>query len=97
MLSHCSQLVYIPQYSSGTASLNVASAAAIVLHQFACWAKFPPAEIKGQKYIVDETQQLNQGHWSVTKAIKTKENQSPNSQITTETTQTEGNTETTRS
>lgn len=34
----CDRFVYISQYGAGTASLNVAVAASIVLHQFALWA-----------------------------------------------------------
>jgi tRNA(Leu) C34 or U34 (ribose-2'-O)-methylase TrmL len=52
----CDKLVYIPQYGHGTASLNVATAAAIVLHQFAEWAKYPVhAPVEGEKFVVDET------------------------------------------
>jgi tRNA C32,U32 (ribose-2'-O)-methylase TrmJ len=32
--------VYIPQYSSGTASLNVSCAAGIILYEFARWAQY---------------------------------------------------------
>ena len=41
-MDDCDELVYmyIPQYGRGTASLNVATAAAIVLHHFAEWAKY---------------------------------------------------------
>jgi tRNA G18 (ribose-2'-O)-methylase SpoU len=34
----CDGFVYIPQYGPGTASLNVACAASIVLHHFAVWS-----------------------------------------------------------
>mmetsp|Transcript_35107 Transcript_35107/g.35744 ORF Transcript_35107/g.35744 Transcript_35107/m.35744 type:complete len:161 (+) Transcript_35107:310-792(+) len=34
----CDQFVYIPQYGSGTASLNVNVATAIVLHQYQQWS-----------------------------------------------------------
>lgn len=34
----CDRFVYIPQYGVGTASLNVAVAASIVLHHFSVWA-----------------------------------------------------------
>jgi tRNA G18 (ribose-2'-O)-methylase SpoU len=39
-LSVCDQLIYIPQYGGGTASLNVCVAASILLHKFAVWAEF---------------------------------------------------------
>ncbi len=50
----CDAFVYIPQVGPGTASLNVAAAAAIVLHQFALWAKYVERERRGQKFIVAE-------------------------------------------
>eukprot|EP01068_Selenidium_serpulae_P006665 Selendium_serpulae@DN4471_c0_g1_i1.p2 len=34
----CDEFVYVPQYSTATASLNVSIATAIVLHHFAEWA-----------------------------------------------------------
>lgn len=37
-LEACDHLVYIPQYSGATASLNVNAACAIVLHHFAHWS-----------------------------------------------------------
>jgi tRNA C32,U32 (ribose-2'-O)-methylase TrmJ len=37
----CDQLVYIPQHSAATASMNVNAACAVVLHHFATWAAFP--------------------------------------------------------
>ena len=37
-LALCDGFVYIPQYGAGTASLNVAVAASIVLHHYAVWA-----------------------------------------------------------
>ena len=37
-LEACDHLVYIPQYSGATASLNVNAACAIVLHHFAEWS-----------------------------------------------------------
>ena len=40
-LALCDAFVYIPQHGAGTASLNVAVAAAIVLHHFALWAGYP--------------------------------------------------------
>lgn len=39
-LALCDGFVYIPQYGAGTASLNVAVAASIVLHHFALWAGY---------------------------------------------------------
>ena len=39
----CDAFVYIPQHGPGTASLNVAVAAGIVLHRFADWARYPEA------------------------------------------------------
>ena len=54
-MGDCDELVYIPQYGRGTASLNVATAAAIVLHHFAEWAKYPQhTEVDGHKFRVDE-------------------------------------------
>jgi tRNA(Leu) C34 or U34 (ribose-2'-O)-methylase TrmL len=50
----CDSFVYIPQYGAGTASLNVAVAASIVLHHFAIWAGFPESKRYGQKYEVGE-------------------------------------------
>ena len=38
---YCDFLVYIPQYTHKTASLNVSVAAGIVFHHFALWAQFP--------------------------------------------------------
>ena len=52
----CDELVFIPQYGRGTASLNVATAAAVVLHHFAEWAQYPQhAPIDGAKFRVDES------------------------------------------
>lgn len=42
------------QYGPGTASLNVATATAIVLNQFAVWAQYSERPRDGFKYIVDE-------------------------------------------
>jgi hypothetical protein len=39
----CDAFVYIPQHGPGTASLNVAVAAGIVLHRFAEWACYAEA------------------------------------------------------
>lgn len=49
----CDKCVYIPQYGGGTASLNVACAAAIVLHRFACWAGYAERGREGAKFVVD--------------------------------------------
>lgn len=46
----CDQFVYIPQYTSKTASLNVTTAASIVMHRFACWAKYEEQEVFGEKF-----------------------------------------------
>lgn len=40
---YCDFLVYIPQYTHKTASLNVSVAAGIVFHHFALWAQYPEA------------------------------------------------------
>lgn len=53
-LSYCDSFVYIPQYGPGTASLNVAVATSIVLHNFAIWAGYPERAREGQKFIVQE-------------------------------------------
>lgn len=55
-LDACDSIVYIPQYGRGTASLNVATAAAIVLHHFAEWAQYPAhTAVEGAKFVVDES------------------------------------------
>ncbi|GIL69060.1 hypothetical protein Vretifemale_42, partial [Volvox reticuliferus] len=48
----CDGFVYIPQHGAGTASLNVAVAASIVLHHFAVWAAYPEREREGFKFKV---------------------------------------------
>jgi tRNA C32,U32 (ribose-2'-O)-methylase TrmJ len=48
----CDGFVYISQYGEGTASLNVAVAASIVLHNFAVWAQYPERERQGAKFEV---------------------------------------------
>eukprot|EP00249_Psilotum_nudum_P005172 c18636_g1_i2 orf=37-702(+) len=50
----CDFFVYISQYGCGTASLNVAVAASIVLHHFAVWAGFSERQRDGQKFVVSE-------------------------------------------
>jgi len=51
-LSACDSLVYIPQHGPGTASLNVACAAAIILHRFTAWAGFAERGREGAKFCV---------------------------------------------
>jgi tRNA G18 (ribose-2'-O)-methylase SpoU len=53
-IAACDSLVYIPQFSSGTASLNVAVAGSIVLHHFALWANFAEADRTGGKFTVSQ-------------------------------------------
>jgi tRNA C32,U32 (ribose-2'-O)-methylase TrmJ len=53
----CDGFVYIPQHGPGTASLNVAVAAGIVLHHFAVWAAYPERAREGEKYVVAERPQ----------------------------------------
>lgn len=50
----CDSFVYIPQYGTGTASLNVAVAASITLHHFSIWAGFPESKRQGQKFEVGD-------------------------------------------
>ena len=45
----CDGFVYIPQYGPGTASLNVAVAASIILHRFATWAGYRERTRDGTK------------------------------------------------
>jgi len=55
-MDECDELVYIPQFGRGTASLNVATAAAVVLHEFAQFAQYPDhAPVQGHKFVVDES------------------------------------------
>ena len=54
-ISLCDDFIYIAQYGAGTASLNVSTAAAIVLHHFALWAAYPEQGRDAHKYIVAET------------------------------------------
>ncbi|PNW83678.1 hypothetical protein CHLRE_05g238950v5 [Chlamydomonas reinhardtii] len=53
----CDGFVYIPQHGAGTASLNVAVAASIVLHHFAIWAAYPERQREGYKFVVAEKPQ----------------------------------------
>lgn len=48
-MSLCDRFVYIPQFGPGTASLNVAVAASIVLHEFATWAGYQERAREGFK------------------------------------------------
>lgn len=56
------QLVYIPQFGHGTASLNVSVAAAIVFHHFAAWAGYQEAARAGEKFVVDDTKKIGPAH-----------------------------------
>jgi tRNA G18 (ribose-2'-O)-methylase SpoU len=48
-------LVYIPQFSNKTASLNVACAGSIIFHYFAKWAKYDEMNIVDEKFEVDNS------------------------------------------
>jgi len=48
----CDSFVYITQYGSGTASLNVTVATTVVLHHFALWAGYHEHSRDGFKYVV---------------------------------------------
>ena len=50
----CDWFVYIPQYTQGTASLNVTTAAAIVMHQFAMSRCTAEASREGEKFVVEK-------------------------------------------
>eukprot|EP00744_Colponema_vietnamica_P015830 GILI01022197.1.p1 GENE.GILI01022197.1~~GILI01022197.1.p1 ORF type:complete len:232 (+),score=30.27 GILI01022197.1:37-696(+) len=50
----CDQFVYIPQYSDGTASLNVTVATSIIMHHFAVWGKYSEYERSGYKFVVHD-------------------------------------------
>jgi SpoU rRNA Methylase family len=52
----CDSFVYIRQFGSGTASLNVAVASSIILHHFALWAGFKERDREGFKFVVAERQ-----------------------------------------
>ena len=47
----CDYLVYIPQYTNKTGSLNVVVAGGIIFHRFAVWAKFEESKIFGEKFV----------------------------------------------
>lgn len=54
-ISMCDHFVYIPQFSTGTASLNVNVAASIIMHHFSTWAGYEeaPRESDRAKFVVD--------------------------------------------
>lgn len=54
LIDACDELVYIPQHGQGTASLNVAVAAGIVLQRFAERAGYPERERADAKFVVAE-------------------------------------------
>ena len=53
----CDGFVYIRQHGTGTASLNVAVAASIVMHHFSTWAGYEERARVGEKYVVGERRQ----------------------------------------
>ena len=53
-MRNCDSFVYIPQYGVGTASLNVAVAASIILHHYAVWAGYEERSRTGFKFDVAE-------------------------------------------
>ena len=51
----CDGFVYIKQYGAGTASLNVAVASSIVMHEFAKYHNYSEQRAReGEKFIVAE-------------------------------------------
>mmetsp|Transcript_3 Transcript_3/g.5 ORF Transcript_3/g.5 Transcript_3/m.5 type:complete len:235 (+) Transcript_3:159-863(+) len=58
----CDKFIYIPQYGHGTASLNVAVAASIVLHHFSVWAKYEESSREGFKFVVDTSKKFSEPH-----------------------------------
>lgn len=50
----CDGFVYVRQYGPGTASLNVAVAASIVMHHFGLWAGYAERAREGEKFVVAE-------------------------------------------
>ena len=50
----CDGFVYIKQYGAGTASLNVAVASSIVMHEFAKYHNYSERAREGEKFIVAE-------------------------------------------
>lgn len=57
----CDSFVYIPQYGTGTASLNVAVAASIVLHNYALWAGYKERDREGYKFVLGKKDPLQRG------------------------------------
>ncbi len=53
-LQVCDKYVYIPQYSGGTASLNVTVAASIVMFSFASQAGFAEQPFEGHKFVRED-------------------------------------------
>ena len=53
-VAECDAFVYIPQFGSGTASLNVTVAASIVFHRFAERAEYAERARHEEKYVVEE-------------------------------------------
>jgi hypothetical protein len=56
----CDHFVYIPQYSEGTASLNVTVATSIVMHHFAVWARYAEAP---RDPAAPESDRADHGPW----------------------------------
>lgn len=52
----CDEIVYIPHYGAGTASLNVTVASSIIFHHFATWAGYAERQREGHKFVVAERQ-----------------------------------------
>jgi len=73
VLPHLDRLVYIRQSGHGTASLNVSTAAGIVLYAFQQWADYPEqgrqeddtGEAGLAKYVVDEEKAVGSGGWKI--------------------------------
>ena len=59
----CDFFVYVPQYSTGTASLNVATATAIVMSHFAAWAQYveAPRDPSGREKFAVEAPTAKRG------------------------------------
>lgn len=55
----CDRMVFIPQYSNATASLNVAVAASIVFYEFATRSGREVAKSANGKYEVDQSAQVH--------------------------------------
>ena len=54
----CDQFIYIPQYSTKTACLNVAVAGSIIMEHFAEWAKYAEMVQVGEKFVTDASPKL---------------------------------------